>query len=260
MGGCRIGEVTGGGDLHGLLANRSCILEDMEKPADAVDRVVVEYKLEHSKTGFSRYLDLAGTTKTSKIECARHLQEYWAEAGMRTRTTIRGGVKETRPDFWVVRVSLLGMTQTMLGRMMETISNFPKVKAYKSTGRVAMSRLIAQGPGSMQKRYVNVASGSSDEPELDAIAAELKRHGFEASKAPGPLLLSTTGGRWPKLTPMPMSTGTAFEPTKELLVAAAKLAGADVSDPDPDLDTAYGREPKWTSHSLRLGFEWLGVS
>ena len=253
VGGCRIGEVTGGGDLHGLLANQSCILEDMEKPADAVDRVVVEYKLEHSKTGFSRYLDLAGTTKTSKIECARHLQEYWAEAGMRTRTTIRGGVKETRPDFWVVRVSLLGMTQTMLGRMMETISNFPKVKAYKSTGRVAMSRLIAQGPGSMQKRYVNVASGSSDEPELDAIAAELKRHGFEASKAPGPLLLSTTGGRWPKLTPMPMSTGTAFEPTKELLVAAAKLAGADVSDPDPDLDTAYGREPKWTSHSLRRG-------
>jgi hypothetical protein len=253
VGGCRIGEVTGGGDLHGLLANQSCILEDMEKPADAVDRVVVEYKLEHSKTGFSRYLDLAGTTKTSKIECARHLQEYWAEAGMKTRTTIRGGVKETRPDFWVVRVSLLGMTQTMLGRMLATISNFPKVKAYKSTGRVAMQRLIAQGPGSMQKRYVNVASGSSDEPELDAIVAELKRHGFEASKAPGPLLLSTTGGQWPKLTPMPMSTGSAFEPTKELLVAAAELAGADKSDPDPDLDTAYGREPKWTSHSLRRG-------
>ena len=253
VGGCRIGEVTGGGDLHGLLANQSCILEDMEKPADAVDRVVVEYKLEHSKTGFSRYLDLAGTTKTSRIECARHLQEYWAEAGMKTRTTIRGGVKETRPDFWVVRVSLLGMTQTMLGRMLATISNFPKVKAYKSTGRVAMQRLIAQGPGSMQKRYVNVASGGSDEPELDAIVAELKRHGFEASKAPGPLLLSTTGGQWPKLTPMPMSTGTAFEPTKELLVAAAELAGADKSDPDPDLDTAYGRAPKWTSHSLRRG-------
>ena len=253
VGGCRIGEVTGGGDLHGLLANQSCILEDMEKPADAVDRVVVEYKLEHSKTGFSRYLDLAGTTKTSKIECARHLQEYWAEAGMKTRTTIRGGVKETRPDFWVVRVSLLGMTQTMLGRMLATISNFPKVKAYKSTGRVAMQRLIAQGPGSMQKRYVNVASGGSDEPELDAIVAELKRHGFEASKAPGPLLLSTTGGQWPKLTPMPMSTGSAFEPTKELLVAAAELAGADKSDPDPDLDTAYGRAPKWTSHSLRRG-------
>ena len=33
----------------------------------------------------------------------------------------------------------------------------------------------------------------------------------------------------------------------------AELAGADKSDPDPDLDTAYGREPKWTSHSLRRG-------
>ena len=172
---------------------------------------------------------------------------------MKTRTTIRGGVKETRPDFWVVRVSLLGLTQTTLGRMLAAIRHFPKVREYKTTERVATSRLNAWGPGSMQKRYVNVASGSSDEPELDAIVAELKRQGFEATKAPGPLLLSTTGGRWPKLTPMPLSTGSAFEPTKELLVAAAKIAGADASDPDPDLDLQYGRQPKWTTHSLRRG-------
>ena len=42
----------------------------LENPAVAegeFGRVVVEMKLEHSKTGFSRYLDMAGTTKTSGI-------------------------------------------------------------------------------------------------------------------------------------------------------------------------------------------------
>ena len=253
VGGCRIGEVTGGGDLHGLLANQSCILEDIEKPADALDRVVVEYKLEHSKTGFSRYLDMAGVTKTSKIECARDLQEYWAAAGMKTRTTIRGGVKETRPDFWVVRVSLLGLSESEMERMVEAANAFPKAKVHKGTLRAAQTRRNATVPGSMQKRYVNVAMGSSEDEELDNIVAELKEQGFEASKAPGPLLLSTTGGKYGKMTPMPVSTGSMFEPTKELLEKAYTLANADKADPDPDLDTQYGRKPKWTSHSLRRG-------
>lgn len=253
VGGCRIGEVTGGGDLHGLLANNSCILENFDKPADAVDRVVVEYKLEHSKTGFSRYLNLAGTTKTSKLECARHLQEWWAVAGMKTKTTIRGGIKETRPDFWVVRVSLLGMTQADLERMMANAMMFAGVRKYKSTLREATTRLHAQGAGSMQKRYINVAAGSSDEPELDDIVSRLRERGFEATKTPGPLLLSTTGGLYPKLRPMPLSTGSAFEPTKDLLQRSHVLANADPLDPDPDLDVQYGRTPKWTTHSLRRG-------
>ena len=50
------------------------------------------------------------------------------------------------------------------------------------------------------------------------------------------------------MTPMPVSTGTMFEPTKDLLEKAYTLANADKSDPDPDLDTQYGRKPKWTSH------------
>lgn len=48
---------------------------------------VVEAQLKHSKTGFSRYLDMMGTTITSQIEVARHLQEYWKEAKIPTRKT-----------------------------------------------------------------------------------------------------------------------------------------------------------------------------
>ena len=80
---------------------------------------------------------MAGVTKTSKIECARDLQEYWAAAGMKTRTTIRGGVKETRPDFWVVRVSLLGLSEPEMERMVEAANAFPKAKVHRGTLRAA---------------------------------------------------------------------------------------------------------------------------
>ena len=34
-------------------------------------------------------------------------------------------------------------------------------------------------------------------------------------------------------------------------MAAHKMANADPNDPDPVLDVEKGREPKWTTHSLR---------
>ena len=44
---------------------------------------------------------------------------------------------------------------------------------------------------------------------------------------------------------------STFAPTKAILVEAHRLANIDPSDPDPDLDVPPGKEPKWTSHSLR---------
>ena len=66
IGGCRIGEVCGGGETHGLLANKVAILTDQDAGIE-----VVEGQLEHSKTGFSRYLNLRGTTVTSQIKVAQ---------------------------------------------------------------------------------------------------------------------------------------------------------------------------------------------
>ena len=250
VGGCRIGEVCGGGDSHGLLANNLAILEDLEAEPDSLGRVVVEAQLEHSKTGFSRYLDMAGVTKTSKIECAKIVSEYWKQAGFKLRTYMQAGVKITRPDFWVVRVSLNGLGEADLYRLFRVLekSDSREARMHLQQTRVdARTRWIAEGAASREKRYVNVASGDSESKELDALLALLKERGFHASKVPGPLLLATTGGKRPVKKLMPLSTSTAFAPTKELLVKAWKeLLGSD-----PELDLAPGQEPKWSTHSLR---------
>jgi hypothetical protein len=52
-------------------------------------------------------------------------------------------------------------------------------------------------------------------------------------------------------TLMPLSTSSAFAPTKELLQRAFDLANAVEGDPDPDLDVRFGRATKWSTHSLR---------
>ena len=56
---------------------------------------LVEAYLEHSKTGFSRYLDMAGVTQTSGIEVAKIVRDYWKLASFRTVSTVRAGVRVT---------------------------------------------------------------------------------------------------------------------------------------------------------------------
>jgi len=46
---------------------------------------------------------------------------------------------------------------------------------------------------------------------------------------------------------MPLSTSTAFAPTKELLMRAWK----ELLGNDPDLDLTPGQEPRWSTHSHR---------
>ena len=285
VGGCRIGEVCGAGEGHGLLANNTAILEDLDAPPGDLGKVVVEAKLEHSKTGFSRYLDLAGVTGTSKIPCAKILADYWRLAGMQTVTYMQAGVRVTRPDFWVVRVSLQGL-KTLGADRIDELQNLlrshpsPLVKRALSSKLTDLrSRAGAFGSSSQEKRFINVASGplgsfvhckdlpTSDRAEekveilglpagrgaapatnpLIVIREGLLAAGFEATIVEGPLLLATTGGNKPALKDMPLGTGSASEPMKELLtMAAGALAGKD-----EELDVEAGREAKWSSHSLR---------
>ena len=261
-GGCRIGEVCGGGDCHGLLANNTCILEDiaMKPGTESIEtqRVVVEMKLEHSKTKFSRYLDVAGTTETSRIEFASIVSDYWKEAGMATTVEVVAGVKVTRPDFWVARVNLLGVRcdedADEFFELLEHLRNsqIPTVQA--TLGGViadAKSRYKASGVGSQEKKYINVAMGRKNDKGLNQIAKELDALGFEVSIIPGPLLLATTGGKYGKVKTMPLSSSTTFTPTKEILTEAWKAVCCDPHDPDPDLEIPQGQEPKWSTHSLR---------
>ena len=244
VGGCRIGEVCGGGDSHGLLANNMAILEDPEVEAGEPGKVTVEAWLEHSKTNFSRYLDIAGMTETSKIHCAKITAAYWKEAGFKLKTSVEAGVKVTRPDFWVVRVSLRGLTEVRLLRLFRVLERL-KIKSVAENMSVTRAdgkrRYYADSAAAQEKKYINVASGSSDDEELGRVRDALAEEGYLANIVPGPLLMAQK-----KI--MPLSTSTASPHVKELLTKAWEELK---KDGDPDLDLPADKLPKWSSHSLR---------
>ena len=253
VGGCRIGEVCGGGESHGILANNLRFIED-PMGTDELTRSVVEFKLEHSKTGFSRYLNMAAVTATSGLRVADAVMAYCRAAEFKMVTTVQAGVRVITPDFWVVRVSLLGLDERGLIKLMNVLrkDKSPSVAKHLDVTKVeAQRRYGATGNESQAKKYVNIASGDSTDKSLDELAARLTQLGYTAQKLPGPLLLATTGGnrQVPKL--MPYSTSTASAPTKEILTSAWQAGCVGGASQDVDLDLEPGTQPKWSTHSLR---------
>jgi hypothetical protein len=256
VGGVRIGEVCGGGETHGLLANHASIFTDLE-----TGEVVVEGHLEHSKTGFSRYLDMVGKTKTTEVEVADIFARYWEAAGIPTmQIPNMAGVHVTRPDFYVVRVGLLGVGnmvgQLPLERLLGYLTRCThvSVQTHLGTSKLkATERVKAGSTGSQAKKYINVAGGRGADGSLVRLRDEIAALGFHVSIVPGPLLLASTGGKSSRPTLMPLSSSSTFTLTKEILNTSYLLANKDPSDPDPDLevDFAAGEKPKWTTHSLR---------
>ena len=45
------------------------------------------------------------------------MSDYWRRAGFSVKTTTQAGVKVTRPDFFVVRLSLLGLEDCARSRL-----------------------------------------------------------------------------------------------------------------------------------------------
>ena len=201
-------------------------------------------------------MNLAGCTKTSGIQCAKHMLDYWKKAGYKLVTTTQAGVKVTRPDFWVVRVSLLGLNQDGVERLIAKVGSCPYLEVTRhtsSTAKYARARFAARGARCHEKKYVNIAGGSSSDGYLKQITGMFREWGFTANLVPGPLLVATTGGKSPAPTLMPLATSTAFAPVKRMLTAAYVAVNRDTAHPDPDLDLRSGTEPKLTTHSLRRG-------
>ena len=116
---------------------------------------------------------MAGTTSTSQIEVANALRTYWREAGMFTETEVVAGVKVTRPDFYVARVSLLGMEVgceqfEKLVWFLETTINPSASSTARSTIVDAKRRLAAQdGP---HKKYINVAEWAAGATRISSVS------------------------------------------------------------------------------------------
>ena len=197
------------GECHGVLANETCIITDPSAEPGRLLHEVVEFKLEHSKTGFSRYLDFAGTTQGMKIKAANHLRGLWSLSNLAVTTSMQDGMMAQRPDYWVLRVSLLGLDEAKFERLLGWAGNcgikdIEYGVRHLQMGSKARLRWGAKGVSSQEKKFSQPdgrrAIQAGTKPDLDRARQILTLKGYDVSIVPGLLLRSTTGGARPKLT------------------------------------------------------------
>ena len=84
----------------------------------------------------------------------------------------REGVRISRPNFWVVRVSLLGIDrETGFDRFIAKVrgSKNPLLRWHvSSTSTKGRQRLTATGSGSQERKYINVAGSYREDPDLES--------------------------------------------------------------------------------------------
>ena len=258
LGGFRVGEATSGGDFHGLLGNNICIITDPAADENWA-KEVVEARLEHSKTGHARYIDIAGETVRSQLRTAACVRSYWQHAGFETDSVKEGHLTIERPDSWVVKVTLLGLTDADLEQLIVWLGKGKRshgIKRFaKESQRAARDRYKASGVGSQAKKHVNIATGRAASlqirealPEARGFMVRLMEGRLEPDAAeamvavvPRPLVISTQHPL------MGLDPGSTSGTMKELLTAACESVGAG----DPHLSAQLKVEAKWSNHSLR---------
>ena len=262
VGGARVGEAVGAGDFHGLTANNTCIIAH-PSCTEKWNKEVVEMKLEHSKTGHPRYLNVAGVTQLTDIRVADTLRRYWRAAGLDVRHDTEAGAAVERPDYWVVRVSLLSMTaeeQRRLLALLEKRQADTSAKARqmdlpahaRACAAYVRQRSKATGVGAQAKMYVNIAGGAANGEEITEAVAALEAAGFKVGEngharvVPGPLIRATSGYL---LTHMPLQTSSTFKTIKAITERACTIANSVT--PDPELDLQSRAVAAWTNHSWR---------
>ena len=245
VGGLRVGEAMGGGDHHGMLANNICLLKDSRDGS-----MSVEARLEHTKTKQVRWINMVGETRTSRINVAGILADYWKQCGMKTISRSEGAYVETRPDYWVVRVSLLGGTSlTRLERVLRT-SKVKEVQLLASSSMSYATKRSALKHDAEEKAYVNVAGGARDSAGIQMVIKDLKAAGLGSVTrlVMGPLIRSTAGSN---VTHMPLSVDSTYKLLGAAMDEAFVLANDSSLGPDPELDLNGALKPHWSHHSWR---------
>ena len=171
------------------------------------------FTLEDSKTKFGRRMVIAGKTRGSlAFEAALYVKGLWKESGFAIKEEMRDGMRILRPDYFVLRVSLLGMQKAMITRfagMLEACKEPAVAVLGKYSARKVLERGLVNETDGEEKKYVNIAGGAR---ESDALAGALQwvqsiGLGRFANVVPGPLLRATDGK---KITHMPLQTGSAY--------------------------------------------------
>ena len=143
--GMRVGEVAGGGDGHGLLANNLVILRDARSGEETVEGF-----LEHSKTKHRRYCNaVCESLGAARVRLGEYLREYWEAAGFTLTPPERaeGGFYVAGPDYSVVRVSLVALTDSEAGDVerLELLARLLRRSRSDEARRWADYRLLRAG-------------------------------------------------------------------------------------------------------------------
>ena len=250
-GGARVGELTGGGDFHGVLANNSDIALGMEKGEELE---TVNLFIEDSKTGFSRDITYMGTTKGRlALPCAKNLRRLWEVSGFKVAESTEDGLRVLRPNFWVLSVRLLGMTPTQHRRLVKLLENCDDkfIKNNRSWLLTYANERHDAKTYSEEMRYFNLAGGEKDGPWLKEAMTWLEAHGFQqfGEQVPGPLLLATARGNPRKLTLMPLSPGSTYAHVPKALTKAWEI---NVKNGVVDTELSLlGDKPQFGNHGNR---------
>ena len=254
MCGLRVGEATGGGDGHGLLANHATIWTN-----EATGEESVQVLIEHSKTKHKRWINAVGESEgAARVPLASSLRAYWASAGFHVKEPwYENGFRVEGVDYSVLRVSLIGLGATdelSRGRLKLLFGLLKSSKCRGVREHAAVSEMKGtdrySASGSMDKRYINVFGGASGDTGFQTIAAELTRAGFgdHIQIVPGPLIRATHSQGMID-THMPLNPQSSYEMLHGAMDDAFDVANRD--SPDPELDLQGLTTPRWGHHSFR---------
>ena len=258
-----MGEMTGGGDSHGVLADFSSIAWSVG--SDSSREETVNYYIEDSKTGFCRDFTTMGVTKGPlAVRCADNLRELWRLSGFKIVSEVVDGMHVEHPDYKVVRVSLLDMNEHTFRRLLRVLSNTDAKFMADRKGWVtlyAKERYFKMELGgatvgsetlSKEERYLNIAGGEAGCSEIIEAEQLCEAWGFKpfVNVVRGPLLRATVRGNVKQLTHMPLKPGSTYAHVPKALLAAWEKNQKDgIVDTEIDLE---GRDkPRFGNHGDR---------
>ena len=240
---------------HGLAANSCFILSDL-----TTGEVSVEVKVHDTKTKMDRYVNMCGTTLTSKIPVAATFMELFRANQLTLVHGREGGFDFVQPDSWGVKLSLLHFEPaTWPEKLVKLRAVLDEVMtSYTLAWRKRMVKYADQAfkAGSMGEahKYVLLNEGAQASAEhyrlMSALqAAGLGSVGSTLNLVPAPLLRATDGGGV-QLMPMPYTYKAAYDMTKGLFEEAFKRCN-ELGNPDPELDLQGHAEAKFGQYSWR---------
>ena len=255
MGGARIGEVCGGGDGHGVLANHLSIMHPIGGSFGSSEESV-EMWLADSKTSFPRYVNFVGKSHGIGLRGGDYIRSLWGDYGFTLENgmiveSIDDGMVVRRPDYSVLRVSIVDMSTGEVAHLKRAIAKGDglEIARHASHSMHYLQLRRAAETRSEEYKYINVAGGKADGKRLRVAKAYLESKGLGKflDVVPGPLIRASRGKAY---THMPLTTDSSYTHYIGAMKAAYKISDA-LEEHDPELDLEGRKAPKWAHHSSR---------